>query len=82
MRVRTVSGFPVLGSRLSHNRSKENFVDRAFQPEPGGTLATPAADYFLAFAVIVRRRVVSFGGHGTVLLCDADHAYFRLSHIG
>ena len=51
-------------------------VHRPFQPEPGRTFAAPRADDFLSFAVIVRRRVVTLGTLGTILLRDTNHASF------
>ena len=51
-------------------------VYRPFQPEPGCALATPQADQFLSFAVIVRRRVVGLRVLGVILLGDANHRPF------
>ena len=53
---------------------EREFVDRPFQPEPGGSLASPRPDQFLSLTVIVRSRVIAFGTFSTVLLRNADHA--------
>jgi hypothetical protein len=53
---------------------KRELVNRTVQTKPGGTFTAPGTDEFLAFAVIVRRGVVTLGGLGTILLRDSDHA--------
>ena len=58
---------------------KGELVDRSFQSQTGSTFAAPGADEFLAFAVVVRRRVVTLGGRGIILLSDTNHAIFYRS---
>jgi hypothetical protein len=52
---------------------EREFINRSIQPEPGRTFATPQADQFLSFAIVIRRRVITLGVLGTVLLRDANH---------
>ena len=70
--------FPRLRIEIVAEPIKGELVDCAFQSEAGRTFPAPKTNYHLAFAVIVRRGVVTLGGPGTISLGDADHASFYI----
>src|SRR5262249_25235956 len=49
-------------------------VHDPMQPKPFRPLSAPGADQFLAFLVVISRRVIALGGVRAILLGDPQHA--------